>query len=239
MWKCSMGMVVLLALSSVSPAAQIIIDSFEYGNPNLSNDLAAPPVRTSTVTETGLSQVIGGVRKTTNSKLQGPDGQVVSAKIMDPYGPPVDKVLGLSTDTGGLIGQWTVEYGLAVGGTAPGNLGGLMGSYTNDAIIFRFESADAGASVAMTADDGTHSFTITKLTTGPGSLMFDFADYPGVDFGSIDNLKFEITGKVDGDYQISLLETNTREVPEPITLAAVILGAGALGGYVRRRRAAC
>lgn len=67
---------------------------------------------------------------------------------------------------------------------------------------------------------------------------FLFSEFPGVDFTSIDDLSFRINGVLAGDYSVSLVETRYHDdlVPEPVTMAALMMGIGGLGGYIRRRR---
>jgi len=228
----------------MSTAASVVIDNFESFKlrtdvpPGLggSGIIIPPDANPTTTTETGLSpaNVIGGVRRTTARDLLT-NSQLVSANIFDPAGAPVDNILSLSANDDAQ-GQWLLEYGVAAGGTAPGDLTAAGGA---DAIVFTFVTADHSASVDMWASDGTNSAgPVNKPTPGPGTLTFLFSEFPGVDFTSIDDLSFRINGVLAGDYSVSLVETRYHDdlVPEPVTMAALMMGIGGLGGYIRRRR---
>ncbi|HOD82521.1 MAG TPA: PEP-CTERM sorting domain-containing protein [Phycisphaerae bacterium] len=239
---------VVLAVAGMSSAATLVIDNFEQGlagpaglaGAGISvNDPPGPPSPlVVTVTESGLSptNVIGGVRRTTMIDLIE-NSQTVSANLYDPPGLPADNHLSLSANTGAQ-GQWLLEYGKAAGSTSyPFDLTAAGGA---DAIVFTFETGDHSASVDMWASDGTNSAgPVNKPTPGGNStLTFLFSEFPGVDFSSIEDLSFRINGVLEGDYSISLLETRYHDdqVPEPVTMAALMMSIGGLGGYIRRRR---
>jgi len=238
------GLVILLMVSG--PALALTIDDFTQGSFNLAVDedgVNVPPetpqtdflITTDSKQETGLntSNVLGGQRNTTltfDSKVDG--GTDVTADLFPSPGYVI-----LDQDTG-FTAHFELEYGL--GGNLDADLtdGGASAGLT---VVFGV-GTDAVADVTVTAEtwNGTiyNSSALQKVqdVNGGGYMTFPYASFVGSgDFTDVDRLSILLQGAMSGDYQIDLETTGL--IPEPVTMAGLMLGIGALGGYIRRRKA--
>jgi len=224
------GLMILLLASG--PALAITIDDFTQGAFNLKVD---DVTTTDSKTETGLNtaNVLGGQRDTTltfDSKVDG--GTDVTADLFVSPGYVI-----LDQDTG-FTAHFELEYGLGGDMNADLTAGGVSGM----TVVFGV-GTDAVADVTVTAEtynSGTSSYDSSALqkvqdVDGGGYITFPYADFTGsAVFTDVDRLSILLQGETSGDYQIDLGTTGL--IPEPVTMAGLMLGIGALGGYIRRRR---
>lgn len=234
-----LGLLVLLA----APEARAVveIDHFEAGFFTITADSGTT---TNVDDQNGIAQILGGRRRAELEWKAGTGaGLDVSASCVDQTPPPTNHWLDFFADTD-QMGWLTLKYG--VFNPNPGD-GSALGDLTNGGfstgVGVRFLLADFGATVEMTLTDGSaNSFTVTDSTPQvdngdpPNLLLFKFTDFTGVDPTDIESLMVVIKGVDDGDYRIDALQTNF--IPEPATLAGMMLGAAGLARYVRRRRKA-
>lgn len=215
----------LLLLPAVAARGGMVIDDFsDVASPSpWPMNMTSPNVVS--VTESGLTGVIGGTRLTTLSgfvfDFAGLDD--IRATIAPQFG-----VLDYASSVGG-DGDLLVAY-----------VGQFVADFSGDALIqVDFAGFDMGANMPMpvtvTIGQGAVTANLTQMLTraGPQSLAFNFSEFANlaaVDLSSITALTFNFNPGPGGDFRVSGISS---VVPEPTTLVLLCLGAGAI---VRRRR---
>lgn len=107
---------------------------------------------------------------------------------------------------------------------------------------FSFDVVSLDNNTLMVAIEVTDLDSSDEVTTNfPGPLnnqsaVVAFADFTGIDFTNVTNIKVTIDGDPGYDVQIDAFETTL--VPEPLTVGMLSMAFVGLGGYVRRRRRA-
>jgi hypothetical protein len=204
---------VVVLWSGVAVRADLIVDSFGFGNP----DIHMTAVGLSNTVQTLLSEVLGGTRDATLTTTAVDGGQselyTSSGKLQWANAPS-----HISTAT--LVYDNFTDVDLTVGG----------GNQYIEAI---FTFIDQNTTLDITLDDGAVSFTrsLTATVGGAQTLYFNFSEYTGVDETSIDKITVKLSGEAAGDATLDLV--NATGIPEPSTMALVSLGLLALA---RRRR---
>lgn len=119
---------------------------------------------------------------------------------------------------------------------------------TNNPCSILFGQDQTAAAFAVQTNPGTSTFaaylngSLVESFTAPTDLSYlpdlthasDFYGFTGIVFDEI-----RITAPVNGAFQIDNLQLAQGEgpVPEPLTISCVLLAAGSVGGYLRRRTA--
>jgi len=191
-------------------SAVLVIDNFESGNPNLRLTAEAPS--SITVTETGLptSDVIGGIRKTTVTKLTGGEGHTLAAFVIG----GADQILALTTEAAA-TGVWLLEYGNDTDPLAYNPLGDITSGGLGDTLLTIFVDADHEIDVDVIIDDGGPAVTATRHKgAGAEALSFSLSEFAGVNLTQVEDLKVRFRAAVAGDYAISSIEVHNL-VPNP------------------------
>lgn len=183
---------------------------------------------TMTITETGLSGVLGGQRKSTiefTSLTSPSNGQQVRG-VMDTSGPGV-----LSFNQDNLAnGKLTLQYNFAATNFA-----------THAGLAIDFLNIEAGTTtITVTITDGGSSTSSQTLNipppgTGPFTLFLPFTGFTGTaNLATLTSISFVIDGSTSQDFGINNLYAY--EVPEPMSLT--VFGVLAIGGVaaVARRK---
>jgi len=248
-YKALPGLVVLLLASG--PALGLTIDALTDGDFTLSltanNVFPHTPPPPVSVNTTGTS-MIDGDRDATLTMASG----TFSSS---------DVVLDNSGGSGSLAGWVVWTEGDNIRGTLQLLYDGAAGSITNgindftdsgtssqfligfnndhplDVTIEVWTGQDGGGEVAANA-------SVTKNFTQQASFVgiFPFAQFtvqdPNLDLTDVDKLLYTFDSHPapngGGDYAIEFLESGT--IPEPVTMAGLLIGIGTLAGYVRKRR---
>ena len=203
------------ALSTAAIAAPAMADivrvdasSIQGANVLFNN---GPTTGTTVVGQTNASTLVNFRGTTTNSNiLVGTGGQ---ARI---EGAPIDN---------------NSSYGLT-------SLNFALQSGTFNNLEFNLNAARAGAIVSFTAiDNGGQAFTFNNFTLGNGENFFGFQ---GINGQSIASFAINVTsGSLQDVRQIRLDGVPAvAAVPEPGTWAMMLIGFGAIGVGMRRRRRA-
>jgi len=199
--------------SSMVVQAQFVVDSFNFGNPNIT----MTNVGSSNIVENALPGVLGGTRDSTlTTTVVG----AVSAQLFT-FGGSLQWANGPSyVSSATLVYDNFTDVDLTSGGA-------------NQYIEAIFSFIDQNTVLDITLDDGTTSFTRSQTATvgGAQTLFFNFSEYTGVDPTSIDKITIKLSGQPGGDATLDIVEATG--IPEPGTMALVSLGLLALA---RRRR---
>lgn len=224
-WKArffGLAIVAGAALVSARPAsAATIIDAFNspaYSGP-IQVDPGAPNI---SVTQSGLSNVIGGERVVELNLVSGVDE--MRAKINYTYRPGVATI---SSDDE-VIGTFTFKYGYNSDLNAD-----LSGS---NAFTMDFSGADhPGASLFLTVTSGSNSSSASvAIPVGSSHLVIPFSAFSGINFADVDKLAYTIQGVASFDATIDSFAT---AVPLPSAAWAGLGLLGALGvNRVRKAR---
>ncbi len=232
--RAAIGALFISACGVILPAshaeADIIIDQF--------NSIAAPnpwpligtAVGSQNVVETGLSNVIGGVRNTTlQTNLIGQPGLDLVQLTIDPNAFSNQGVLDLATTS-----QANAHLSLLYDGGS----GNLNANFANEfAIMMTFFAADPGELgtilVTVTIDDGSQNASSSQTVEHFGPVGFLFSEFLGirnVNLSSINSVRidFQSFGFGGVDYRLDQIHT---VVPSPASLC--VFGLALLG---RRRR---
>ncbi|HUU89921.1 MAG TPA: PEP-CTERM sorting domain-containing protein [Phycisphaerae bacterium] len=242
-YKALPGLVVLLLASG--PALGLTIDAFTDGDFTLSLFAPGPPWTTS-VNTTGTSMinsdrdvtltVASGTSSTSNVELDnsGAPGSLAGSVIWT-EGDNIRGTLQLLYDgAAGSIMNGINDF--TDGGTSSQFLIGFNNDHPLDVTIEVWTGQDAGETAGNASV--TKNFTLQATFVG----IFPFADFslidPNLDFTDVDKLLYTFDSDPApngaGDYDIRLLESGT--IPEPVTMAGLLIGIGTLAGYVRKRR---
>lgn len=203
----------MVLCTSMAVQAQLVVDSFGYGNPNIS----MTSLGSSNIVETTLTEVLGGTRDSTLTTT------VLGAGSADlfTFGGALQWANGPSyVSSATMVYDNFTDVDLTVGG----------GNQYIEAI---FTFIDQNTVLDITLDDGVNSFTrsLTATVGGAQTLYFNFSEYTGVDETSIDKITVKLSGQPGGDATLDLVQATG--IPEPSTMALLSLGLVALA---RRRR---
>ncbi|MBI5396107.1 MAG: PEP-CTERM sorting domain-containing protein [Verrucomicrobia bacterium] len=212
----------VILCSSTAFSAPLIVDSFNFGNPGIFYaGVPAAPTTIGPVTETLLTEVIGGTRKSTLA-VNTFAGGVISLSTFS-------GVLNHSNPAGGDSDATFLYDNFS-------NIDFTQGG-ANTFIQAVFISTDLGTVLDITLDDGANSNTqsITAPAGGAQSLYFNLTAFSGagVDVTSVDKVTVKISGPSALDSRLDFVETSPTVVPEPGTMGLMSLGLLALA---RRRR---
>lgn len=174
--------------------------------------------------DSGLAGVVGGVREVTLTRTSGTAGDI-RAEVTG--GEMRFQTLNV-IDSANFLLVYDAVTGVGVGDVAAD----LTAGGTN-AFGVAFSAASGGTTpVTINVFDGTNSGAATvNYLGGPGTLVIPYSNvgFAGVNFASINTVSLQVTGVFDGDYFISLFESqitgDPQAVPEPstIVLAAISL----------------
>ncbi len=248
------GLAVLLIASG--PALAVSIDHFVDGDFNIEQPV--PPTAT-TYTSTDLGALIlGGERETTLYVASG-TGQTVQATVDNIPGPPVSGIAHtlLWSEGDSIKGTLKLLYdgvGTAGVGANTDGLGNVdltnAGASTGFDLMYGQDGDGSKFQVTITVVSGigeasVQTSTYSTFLLGHGFALLPFTSFTGTaNFAAVDSVTymfdsdkggFNPEGYGGGDYSFDLLGTSN--VPEPLTMAGLILGVGCLGRYVRRRAA--
>jgi len=218
------GLAVLAVMAT--PAGAVIIDHFDQGTSfNLTTwglPLSPPPVTTATWTESGLTNVLGGTRNVDLTWMGGDNGGHNHLDFQ-----AVNSYVNLDDDVT-LVARLKLSYAFSATDFTDGG--------TSNSVLVRFLASDLGSTTKVTLTDslaGTGSLTVLT-PSGPSDEIFLFSLFSGsLDFTKITSVVYQIDTVPSGDYRIDLLGSGY--VPEPVTMAGLVLGIGGLVGYARRR----
>lgn len=221
----------LVALTApAGMAASIMIDDFNTFQ-QVADSPILPGITSSSTIPAG--DVLGGDRTFTVSTNPSNPPLTNFGSSLTSTGLPESRLIFNNND--GQQGVATVDYGIAAGGDALGNL--IDG--TNDKFFFDVLSGDLpGAFFSATVTDiFANSFTVTELLV-PGFSEFQaFSDFIGVDFTNVASLSFSLDSNGVDSFDGSIGSISA--VPLP---ASALLLLGGLGGFAgltaanRRRR---
>ena len=229
------GLVVLLLMSG--PAlGTTVIDEFSDGLFNIyliGNDHNAGD--TIVNDQDNLSEVLGDRRQVTLTYDSGNGSQTnrIEAKVETGLGR-----IDFSADTGipSHEGKLLLEY---LGGSAGGSgsdLNADLAPLGETGVFLDVVVADQGftATLTLSTDGTTKSASVVDATCGTNYFVYwDFSAFPGIDPNDIDYLSVEIDGDPALDLTARWLKS---DVPEPVTMAGLLMGVGGLAGYLRKRR---
>jgi len=228
------GLVILLLMSG--PALGLTIDEWDSGTDFsliVADTTHMPALPQTAQLVEAVAGVLGGYRDVYIRHLSGDTNNTASATFDD-----ADSYMSYSNDSG-IDSELTLTYDN--NGSGFGGLGiDLTEGGISPSILMKFLGSDIGADVTVTITD-INGLTLTHQQGTPGTttgeiLAFDFDDFTGTgDETAADSVVFFIEGEPRGDHDIDFIKTGI--IPEPVTMAGLLLGIGALGGYIRRRRA--
>ena len=218
------GLVVLLLMSG--PALAVTIDTFDQGPMSL----VLTAVGTTTDTVTGLN-VIGGTRTMTlDVDFFGPSQ--ANADVLVNSG-----VLYWNEDDG-IRGSLTLNYS-----GSEGTPWDLTDGTTTHGILFGFQSDNHPWKLHIAVSDGVNTSTYDATVGSIGNYVWGtyFAPYSGfsgtANLASAQDLTIEFNSDfadgAGGDYSFDIIQT---AIPEPVTMAGLLMGVGGLAGYFRKRR---
>jgi hypothetical protein len=230
-WRRPGGMLAAVVLMAVLPAGAATIDNFMSVDPNVTWPFSVTTATTATVLERPLdtNNVIGGARHTslTATGLNVPGVDIVQVGVF-PAAALFDFNSTVQAD-----GRVRLMYNA--------DDVGLDADLTADFLVqidfLAFDLADGlplPVTVTMTDGGGQTSFLTRTLTTaGPQSVQFEFADFSGIgafNLADVDEILVEFDPGMAADFRVGQIFT---DVPEPATLAVLVVGGLVLG----RRRA--
>lgn len=96
----------------------------------------------------------------------------------------------------------------------------------------------SGATMKCTLTDGTTTSTVSVFQpAGPTIDLFAFSSFnPLLNLNAITGITYELDSVLAQDAEFDAIQTGGN-IPEPMTMAGLIMGLGSLSYYVRRRRA--
>jgi hypothetical protein len=216
--------------------ADVVIDSFNnVGAPNpWAVTLSAPG--STTVTETGLAGVVGGVRATAITATMATSTDHVAVQVV----PSPSSIFDYSSDSAA-DGKVSLLYNGGVGGMNADLVQGI-----NNAITIRFLNYDFPGStplpVTLTVSDGTTTKTVaenySQLSPPAGLLAFNFSDpgFSGIDFTAVKSLKFEFDPVEAADFRLNFISATSVPEPSPALLGLVALAGSFAVKRIRGRK---
>ncbi|MBX9585348.1 MAG: PEP-CTERM sorting domain-containing protein [Gemmataceae bacterium] len=223
------ALAVALGAAAASPASGgfvLTIDDYTQpgGNPNFTQTKKG----TKSVTQSGLptANVIGGERENVLKVTTSQFGLSTTVNFLSGPG-----LLAVSNQVGN-ASTLTQTYD----GPGSAGLGGIDLTANNGAFFeFGVVSTDLGVSATITVKDTLgKTSTLTQSVLGPGSLIYDFADFTGTaDFTKTKSIRVAFNAPKDADYAVDFLGVGA-PVPEPASVGLASTGLIA-SGLVRRR----
>jgi cysteine-rich repeat protein len=185
----------LLILSSTAASGQVVIDGFSDAGPNT----IAPPgvqrttVGVTTVTDTGLTDVIGGARTlTVEATVAGGANPEVLAGVI-----PSFELLSYSSSllADGLTTLFYDANGAGLGVDLSTGEGIELGLTTDAAAVPYL--------VSLTLSDGiiTETDVQAGIMSGLTMIQFFYTSFPGVDLSNIDSIELTIDPNAAGDLE--------------------------------------
>lgn len=235
----SVSLAAALGLFGSSQAhATFFLDAFDSAGANTASiTLIAPAVKTTTKTDTGLTNVLGGAR-TVKLDLQ------LSTFATDQVNftvSPTDSIASYRSSDGA-DGNLLLTY--------DGNGAGLDVDFTGEqVIIVRFSAFDRANSnnlpVTVTLTDTSNNtfsllqnltVAINPVTDPPVDLGFLLSAYSGagVNLAHIKSAKVDFTANIAHDFSMQFIVATT--VPEPTTFLAALSALPLLGFVAYRKR---
>ncbi len=181
--------------------------------------------------------IIGGEREVSVDVTSGSGfvsgGTLGASAGPGPVGPDATATLVLSNSVSA-IGQFMLTYD----GVGTAGLGGLDFATSWDSIVVDFVAVQGMGDLTLSVTDtSAASGSLTLPVSSSGDVTFPFADaaFAGVDFGSVDVVKFTMdTVEAASDFSIGAITRETI-VPEPGSVSLALLAFAGLA-LVRRRR---
>ena len=219
------GLVIIGVVALGASAHAVMVDDFLTGVYNSGS------ITSGTVNYWGsAASAIGGIRFDSLSVTANPLVGNATCRVITSPG-----VLDVSTDSDVDI-NFTLGYGYANSSLVPAS-NQLNQSLTSAPIIninFRTNDQALPVTVTLYTNGGANSFTRTLTVAGgifsasPVNYQFDFTSV-AASLGDVDGIKVFFDPGAGGDFSLGGIQA----VPEPMSLAAVSLGALAL---LRRRK---
>jgi hypothetical protein len=220
----------LLALTVATRAGALIVDTFDEAvTSKLPPGVIQDTVGSTTVTDPGLSGVLGGVRQLTVTATglvlpnPGPDNVTAGAAVLGDF---FDYHCTL-----GAIGETVLRYDRD-------GLGLNVSVFGFDHFQLRVIAADASsvpydATVTVTdAWGGSASSTKTITTSGPTTIMWPLADFSAVDLNAVSSITLVLTPSQAADMRVDLFEVVGPPVLAPLLSPVTMLGLVLLLGMV-------
>jgi hypothetical protein len=132
----------------------------------------------------------------------------------------------LSLDTG-VTGAATYDY-TGTGGSGF-NLGAGMDFSSASSFLLDVISVNVGGTATVRAYDTDSNDDVTLAIGAPGTLVFGFASFAGVDFSQLTRITLMVSGSTDAD-----ISYDNFRAPEPATL--ILIGGALMGLAAYRRR---
>lgn len=229
----TLGTILAVTLFAAVPAGAVIIDHF-VGTPTFALSVGPGFGGGSSPSSQGPDSVAFGPATTlTNNQrsemltLTGSDVNSVASAIHNPKTNHTMSFSNNANTSSDLILAYTFD-------PADFTDGGM-----SNKVDLMFVSGDlAGSTVKCTLTDGTTTSSVTQVQpAGPLVQTFAFSSFnPLLNLNAITGISYEIDSVLAQDCVIDALQTSG-DVPEPITMAGLLLGLGGLTHYVRKRRA--
>jgi hypothetical protein len=205
--------------------AVVMIDSFTSGPYTLNVSAANPSAK---AVGAGLPGVLGGHRDVLLQYVEGPS--TISSNVNPAHGMLFFSAFAMTRGT--LTLQYDGDDNEPP--TGPLNPGSNLGANFSglDRFELRFPEVQT-ILVRTTVASATGTSTVESMVpTGVNvALEVPFASFAGVDFSQVHRLEFELVSNNATDFALDSIAA----VPEPGTIAALALGAGALAARRRRR----
>jgi hypothetical protein len=216
-------------------AAEVVIDGFAAASttnyvPGV-NVLQSTIGATTVPPDTGLAEVLGGIRNMTVEMTGQTDVglDVVAAGVAPAYR------LAVYDSSAGADGLVTFSYD-AGGVGLHANLSSAQG------LSVSMSDADLAAvpyDVTVTLIDGSlNSVSSTQTITsagGPRAVRFPFADFPGVNISDLASIAVTIDPSIAGDLRLGRIQTFGLRVPAPLLSPSALVAALAVLLLLARR----
>lgn len=216
--KCGVAALASVSiLSMTANAAFLEVDTFATDFPG--GIILANAGGSNFASQEGVTGVVNEGDRSVTVSAAGASG-TATAEVFSPPG-----FLSLAANNS-ITGSWVFEYT---------NLGSydFSDSGSNNRWDINFNVNGLGIdALTIEVDSGSGYVSTSKsdISAGAQVIAFNFSEFSGVDFSSVDSIRLTIDGVEDGDYGIDYLAA----VPEPASL--LLLGMSSLMLTSRRRR---